>query len=203
MLFSILIEWIGIAFFWNEQGANHAIQMLQTELGYVHQDFSTSIGSMNSAAFIDQIAQLFYEWCYQRTGLIDFIKNATQQTATNRFQQLINQFNTYIIATLYSIQVFVVRVAIIALSWPAFVLFFFIGAVDGLTERDLRRWGGGRESSTVFQLARNAMFKPVIVSWVVYLSMPVSIHPTLVITPLAVLAGVASRVAFERYKKYF
>lgn len=181
--------------------------MLETELGYVHQDFATSVLSTNPAAFIDQTAQTFYEWCYQRTGLIDFINNASQQPKTNRFQQiayqLITEFKEYIVATLYSIQVFIVRVAIIVLSWPAFVLFFFIGAVDGLTERDLRRWGGGRESSTVFQLARNAMFKPVIVSWVVYLSMPVSVHPTLVITPLAVLAGVASRVSFERYKKYF
>ena len=45
------------------------------------------------------------------------------------------------------------------------------------------------------------MFKQVIVSWVVYLSMPVSLHPTLVITTLAVLTGVASRVTFDRYKK--
>jgi integrating conjugative element membrane protein (TIGR03747 family) len=181
--------------------------MLQTELGYLHRDFVTSIGSMNPAAFIDRTTQTFYEWCYERTGLIDYINSTSQLTTTNRFQriahQLISDFKAYVIATLYSTQVFIVRVAIIALSWPAFVLFFFIGAVDGLTERDLRRWGGGRESSTVFQLARNAMFKPVIVSWVVYLSMPVSIHPTLVITPLAVLTGVASRVTFERYKKYF
>jgi integrating conjugative element membrane protein (TIGR03747 family) len=46
-------------------------------------------------------------------------------------------------------QTFVIRLALIVFSMPVFLLAGLIGAVDGLVERDLRRWGGGRESSNV------------------------------------------------------
>jgi len=41
--------------------------------------------------------------------------------------------------------VFAVRVAILTLAMPVLLLFSLVALVDGLVQRDLRRWGGGRE----------------------------------------------------------
>jgi len=78
-----------------------------------------------------------------------------------------------------------------------------VGAVDGLVERDLRRWGGGRESSNVFNLAKKSITPAFVLACVVYISLPYSLNPVIVILPFAILLGLAVRISFERLKKYF
>jgi integrating conjugative element membrane protein (TIGR03747 family) len=75
--------------------------------------------------------------------------------------------------------------------------------VDGLVERDLRRWGGGRESSTVYELAKSAIGPTAIGAWMIYLGMPVSVDPSYVIVPFVFLFGFSVRVTTDRLKKYF
>ena len=45
----------------------------------------------------------------------------------------------------------------------------------------------GRESAYVFHLAKRAVTPMLLLTWALYLSMPVSIHPAIVILPFAVL----------------
>lgn len=101
------------------------------------------------------------------------------------------------------IQDFFVRLGIILFSLPAFAVFGITGMVDGLVERDLRRWGGGRESSVVYNLARKSVFPFFISACVIYLSLPFSLHPALIIIPFALFFGLSTRITFERFKKYF
>jgi hypothetical protein len=54
-------------------------------------------------------------------------------------------------------QVFSVRLAILTLTTPVFVPFTLVALVDGFVQRDLRRWGGGRESSFVYHWAKQAL----------------------------------------------
>jgi hypothetical protein len=44
-------------------------------------------------------------------------------------------------------QTYVLRMIVLLLSLPAFLLFGAVGLAEGLMRRDLRRWGGGREPS--------------------------------------------------------
>ena len=67
-------------------------------------------------------------------------------------------------------QVFAVRLAILTLATPVFGLFALVALVDGLVRRDLRRWGGGRESSFVYHYAKKASIPLIIIAWVLYLS---------------------------------
>jgi len=93
--------------------------------------------------------------------------------------------------------------ALILFSLPILAIAALVGGVDGLVERDLRRWGGGRESSNVFNLARRSIVPAFVAACVVYISLPFSINPIIVILPFACLLGMAVRIAFERMKKYF
>ena len=50
----------------------------------------------------------------------------------------------YVLAMMQVTQVFSVRLAILTLAMPIYLLFSLVALVDGLVQRDLRRWGGGR-----------------------------------------------------------
>ena len=40
LLVSIVIEWLGIAFWWKEEGLQHSINMVTVEAGYLNSDFT-------------------------------------------------------------------------------------------------------------------------------------------------------------------
>lgn len=99
-------------------------------------------------------------------------------------------------------QVFVVRLAILVLSLPVFMLAGLVGAIEGLSRRDLRRWGGGRESSFLHRHALAFVFPSVAGAWLVYLAGPWSIPPAFVVLPFAVSFAVALAVSIGSFKKY-
>ncbi|MBB8115463.1 DUF4400 domain-containing protein, partial [Escherichia coli] len=43
LLLSLLIEYVGIAFFWSEQGAKHSEAVMNTELGWLSSEFTRSL----------------------------------------------------------------------------------------------------------------------------------------------------------------
>ncbi len=69
-----------------------------------------------------------------------------------------------------------------------------VGLIDGLVRHDLRRWGGGRESSFVYRYAKKAAFPMVIVAWLLYLALPFSLYRSWVILPFAIGFGLTVAV---------
>jgi len=51
LLFSILVEWIGMIFWWPEQGTHHSLTMLSNELGYLSGDLRTSLAVSDTSAY--------------------------------------------------------------------------------------------------------------------------------------------------------
>ena len=99
-------------------------------------------------------------------------------------------------------QVFCVRLAVLSLSMPVFFLFGLVGLVDGLVRRDLRRWGGGRESSFVYHYARRSVLPLMLSAWVTYLALPFSLHPAWIVLPFATLLALVVTVTAGTFKKY-
>ena len=77
-----------------------------------------------------------------------------------------------------------------------------VALVDGLVRRDLRRWGGGRESSFVYHYAKKAAIPLIIMAWVFYLALPFSLHPSWIILPFALVFGFAVTITASTFKKY-
>jgi integrating conjugative element membrane protein (TIGR03747 family) len=95
-----------------------------------------------------------------------------------------------------------VRLAILCLATPLFILLSLVGLVDGLVQRDLRRWGGGRESSYVYHYAKRSVWRFVLAAWVSYLALPVSLHPIFIVLPFAILFAMSISLTASRFKKY-
>ena len=190
LLFSIVIEWIGMVWFWPEEGAQHSYDLLRAELAHLNGGDARPVLGIDAKAIVERNATWTYETVWQRSGAIGVI------------DRLNGQVQEFAVALVNITLVFTTRVSILALSMPTFAVFGLVGLADGLIERDLRRWGGGRESGYVFHLAVRYIKPALIGAWVVYLSLPVSVSPFLVVVPFAVLFALAARISAASFKKY-
>ena len=116
--------------------------------------------------------------------------------------QLYVRVEDFVLAAVYVTFTFVVRLAILVLSTPLFLLATFTGFVDGLMRRDLRRFGAGRESSFVYHRAKRAVIPLLIVPWIIYLSLPFSLNPIAIFLPCAAMLGITTAITAATFKKY-
>ena len=208
LVFSILIEWIGMAFWWEEQGVAHSRQMLVNELQFLGADFHRSWLTAQPMQFASDLSERFYTIAFEWTGLIDLIQWVTPVPSTEEsgvrplLHRLYRPVADYVLAGMQITQVFAVRLAILALATPVFGLFTLVALVDGLVRRDLRRWGGGRESSFVYHYAKKAAIPLIIMAWVLYLALPFSLHPSWIILPFALAFAFAVTITASTFKKY-
>lgn len=202
LLLSIAIEWIGLTFWWPEQGAQHAIGMYEAELAHLSGDLSQSVFISDPTSFAGVLVHGM-ETAWRSSGLLGLIDGMGQPVADGQLlHDLVSSVHEYAVATVFVTLVFAVRLAILILSLPLFILFGLLGLIDGLVERDLRRFSAGRESAYVFHIAKRAMTPMVVLAWAIYLSIPFSLHPALVIIPFAVIFALSVGIAASSFKKY-
>lgn len=209
LLVSILVEWVGITWFWPEQGAQHSRDMVVNEYRYLNHQVKSDESLYRYQAEIIEIFSTLVEEI-AGSGImsnIRKIKTSPIGPDSGRLEawidNVVRQYSDYVYAAFYITQLFFIRMAIIFLSITVFFLFGIVGIADGLTERELRRWGAGRESSTMFDLARRMIYPAFIIACVLYISFPTTVHPALIMVPFGALFGYSLKVAFEKLKKYF
>lgn len=208
LLFSIVVEWVGMNLWWPEQGLNHSRMMLSHEIGYLDTDFRRSIVTSDPARFAKKVADGTYHYLFEVTRFVAFLRwvspspRAEEAGLRPTLHKVYRPIAEFVIAAMQVTQVFSVRLAILMLATPVFLLFSLVALVDGLVRRDLRRWGGGRESSFVYHYAKKVAIPLVVLTWVVYLSLPFSLHPTFVIIPFATLFALTVAVIASTFKKY-
>ena len=193
---------------WPDQGIEHSRNMLSREIGYLDNDFRHSIVTSDPARFAKRFADNAFHYLFEVTRFVDLIRWISPQPAPDErgirptLHSVYRPISEFVIAMMQVTQLFAVRLAIITLAMPVFLLFSMVALVDGLVQRDLRRWGGGRESSFVYHYAKKMALPLVILSWVIYLSLPFSLHPGWVILPFATLFALAVAVTASTFKKY-
>ena len=208
LLFSIIIEWAGMVLWWSEEGLDHSSTMLIKEISYIDTDFKRSVVTSDPARFAKRFADNTYHYLFEVTRFVDFIRWVSPQPTTDEqgvrptLHKAYHPIAEFVIAMMQVTQVFAVRLAILSLAMPVFLLFSLVALVDGLVQRDLRRWGGGRESSFVYHYAKKAALPLVVLTWVTYLALPFSMHPTFVILPFATLFALTVAVTASTFKKY-
>ncbi|NUT85034.1 TIGR03747 family integrating conjugative element membrane protein [Pseudomonas corrugata] len=206
LLFSILIEFAGLLLFWGDQGWRHSQAMLNSELGWLSEHFKSSLIIQQPGQTIGQWLHFLNQWLLVKTGFADFAQQARVSSQGNGFWSWINQLyvsiEDFVLAAVYVAFTFGVRLTILVLATPLFLLASFTGFVDGLMRRDLRKFGAGRESSFVYHRAKRAIFPLLIVPGIIYLSLPFSLNPIAVFLPCAVMLGIATAITAATFKKY-
>lgn len=206
LLLSILIEWAGLLFFWGDQGWRHSQGMLTNELGWLGEHFKSSLILQQPRQMIVQVLDLLAQWLLVETGFADFALQARVSSQENGFwhwtYQLYMSIEDFVLAAVYVTFTFVVRLTILVLATPLFLLSMLTGFVDGLMRRDLRKFGSGLESSFVYHRAKQAVLPLLIVPWIIYLSLPLPLNPMAIFLPCALMLGIATAITSATFKKY-
>ena len=208
LIFSIIVEWAGMVLWWPEEGLDHSRRMLAAEMGYLDAEFRRSVVTSDPARYARTVADKTYYALFEFTRIVDALDWLSRPPAAGeeglrpKLHRLYRPIADFVVAAMQITQVFSVRLAILTLATPVFVLFTLVALVDGFVQRDLRRWGGGRESSFVYHWAKRSALPLLVLSWVVYLALPFSLHPTFVILPFATLFSLSVAVTASSFKKY-
>jgi integrating conjugative element membrane protein (TIGR03747 family) len=212
LLVSILIECLGVHFFWPDQGWRHAQSMLTYELEQVSRDFTRSVVVHEPARTAQWLVESTYDWIFVESGLGERLRETSTRSAATTSRTFRNlrdyidyaypHVENYVLAAVYTLLVFLVRLLVLCLTLPLFVMAAIVGFVDGLVRRDIRRFGAGRESGFIYHRAKATLVPLLVLPWVVYLALPVSVSPLLILLPSAVLLGLAVNIATSSFKKY-
>lgn len=197
----ILIEWLGIAFFWPEQGAEHARALMHSELMWYSGNVIHSILMADPVGHLEQALSQVWQWLFVDTGMSAWWQQEHYRVLADTTSWH-HGLNTYIQATAWTIMTFILRLFLLLLTAPLFVLTTLVGIVDGLVRRDIRRFGSGYESAFIYHHARRTVRPVLFLPWLIYLSLPFSLHPGVILLPAALLLGLSVSVTVGSFKKY-
>ena len=206
-LIAVAIEWGGMMVIWPEEGSAHSERMLKQELGYLNDDFATSItgSSPALAAFDAAIIVKFYvfEWTHL-IHFYDWLKNAPVDASSIRLSlaRVAWTVSDYFQALMNTTLIFAVRVTVATLSMPSFLLIGTAALIDGLVQRELRIYGGGIERAMVYHHVKPWIKPAVMSTWFFYLGIPFSIHPNLIFVPAMIVFGMAIFLTSALFKKH-
>lgn len=203
-IIGIVIEWVGMFFWWPDEGATHSMRMVVQEAGYLNRDFlHAGLFGFTPRQVVDWIAiQLTSAPLSTRTldpRTYSYLSNVHIGSGSESWFNVIKEF---LLAGIYITIVCVIRSVIIFFTLPLYGLFMLIAFIDGLMVRDLRRFGGARESGERFDYAKNAVLPSLWGGWSIYLAIPFSVHPNWVLVPSVVFSSLSLWVATRFFKKY-
>ncbi|WP_204353774.1 TIGR03747 family integrating conjugative element membrane protein [Salinisphaera orenii] len=197
ILTSIGIEWVGIYLgWWAEPGARHAAGNLDAALGWIDTQFTRSLLVSNPVVIAKTVIGGAYHGAFVATGISGWLASAA--AGSGAWATIATYGHAAVDVTL----IVLVRVIILILTSPLFVMAAAVAVVDGLVRRDLRRFGAGRESAFVYHYAKRLTGPVFITGWLVYLSIPFSIPPNAFLLPCAALFGVLISITVGAFKKY-
>lgn len=197
MCTSILLEWLGMYFgWWDRLGAAHAERTLAAEIAWIDTGLTRSLLFTDPVQMASDVLTTVYEAVFVSSGILSWLSGHSGNAPW------IATVSVYARAAIDVSLVVLVRLIILVLSFPLFVMAAVVGSVDGLVRRDLRRFGAGRESAFVYHHAKRLTGPVFISGWAIYLGMPWSVHPNLFLVPCAALFGLLLSITVGSFKKY-
>lgn len=159
------------------------------------------------AEFLAKTADLTYWLVFQVTHLQNVITNLDRGAPASVVNQsiadsLLRPWLTELQIAALAIRTFGARVALLAASWPAFLIGYGVGFIDGLVERRIRSACAGRESSSIYHRAKYGQLTTGAMACLVYVCLPYYLDVRWVVFPLALVLGYLARTQWKFYKKY-
>jgi len=206
----VLIEIVGTYTVWADQGEHHSRQLVIEDLGYIAAaprsvlvrdtvGFSRELLTCVSLPFdkfgIDAWYRRMNEAAHDEPVRTGGVANASRELAI--------EISRWLIIAKYVAMDTALRLSIAVFAMPAFALACLLGAVDGLVRRDLRRWGGGRESSFVYHRAKRFATWSLTGGFAAYLSWPFGgFNPAYMVLIFTALVAASLSTTLATFKKY-
>lgn len=166
-----------------------------------------SMSSPGDGAMAATWATESYRWVFEKSGFNGMIRTFARPAGVNppdtELRKLVVYFWPEIQAAMYSVQILGERLSVLYMTLPLFFLGTLIAISDGWSNRWLRRAHGGRESAFLYHRLKRGIFLSIVILWAVYLIVPISMDPRMVIFPFLLLYGLLLRYTIGFFKKYF
>lgn len=172
------------------------INLLQTNAlgskGY--QKIQTWLKQLNHGRAESDVALLNQKW-QQAQKQIPKLHDSVSQ-----FWQIVNQ---EIKPLFYGItKIITTRLGILLLALPLFALCLSLGLVDGLVQRDIRKFQGARESTLLFHELKRGSGIGFFVPLLIYFLWPWPLKAEWILMPLAIAMGLLTQLGAKSFKKY-
>jgi integrating conjugative element membrane protein (TIGR03747 family) len=211
-LLNLLMAFLGIALLWPEQGAAHSQRILLMEIGRLAtalthsplfaEPFVTVVNGIRAVCQWTVVASGSTAWGNAQLPGPLHGDNGLSRQINLWLGEMAGYCHDYLLAAWYVSGVVLVRIGILLLVLPLFVLVVMVAVVEGLSRRDLRRYGAAYESSFVYHHARRLVKPAVCVPGTLYLAWPTTVDPSLFILPAAALLGGTVMLTLASFKKY-
>ena len=214
------IEIAGSYTLWKHEGVRHAQMLVRQDLNYIAAA-PRSLLIDDTIEFSRQVVE-WVEWPYRRLSVLDWYSrlhdgNGTPIAAPKKAGgvQLLSKglgsataaiggtLSRWLVLSMFVAQDVLLRLSVALFALPAFVLACLVGLVDGFVRRDLRRWGGGRESSFVYHHAKRYTVWSLTGGFALYLSWPFGgFNPAYMVLVFTVLVAATLSTTVAAFKKY-
>ena len=208
-LVGVLIAYGGmhVSWLWADQGIGHARGLVEENLAFIA-EYPRSVLIEDTLAFehqvIDVVARPFLALGvlkYYQASLQPIPRSASNLGKTTGLIQ--RELAKLFMVAMYIAMDTAMRLFVVVFALPAFLLACLLGIVDGLVRRDLRRWGGGRESSFVYHRAKKATVWSISGGFGIYLAWPFGgFNPAYMVLIFTVLVAASLSMYVGTFKKY-
>ncbi len=215
----VAIEVVGIHTIWKDKGEAHSKSLVDQDLAYIAAAprsllIDDTVGF--SREVVRRVAQPYHalglvRWYQRHHGPQSEQIDRTAGTDSKALARGLNNGTVYASRTMSQIAVIsmfvaqdvLLRMSIALFALPAFALACLLGAVDGLVRRDLRRWGGGRESSFIYHHAKRYTLWSLTGGFGLYLAWPFGgFNPAYMVLVFTVLVAATLSTTLAAFKKY-
>ncbi len=141
------------------------------------------------------------EWFYRKPGLVpdsDTMIGSTEQAV----RRGVRSMNFAIDRALTGSQVIAIRASVVVSYLPWMGFLYGLAFIDGITERGRRKYGSGRESSTLYHRAKYFQVSLATVVVAGFLWWPGDLDSLLIITLATLGCAALARLQTKYYKKY-
>lgn len=205
----VLIEIAGAYVLWPDKGEAHSRELVAEDLRYIAMA-PRSVLVRDTVSFARELIgyvaapfdKLGVEAWYRRSSAAADA-SASGDRLAGASHALSAEIARCLVIAKYVAQDTALRLAMAVFAMPAFVLACLLGAVDGLVRRDLRRWGGGRESSLVYHRAKRFALWSLTGGFGIYLSWPFGgFNPAYMVLVFTALVAISLSTTLATFKKY-
>ena len=208
LLLAIVVECIGMVYWWPELGPTHSERLTAVELSYLETDLRQSVICEAPLPFARGVENWLHHYLFEATHVIDLPRwNSPTLTSSDsglraNYSVVRRSVARFVMAAMHVTDTFALRLSILLLSVPVFAVFGAVALIDGLVQRDVRRWSGGRESSFIYHWAKRSTLPLLVVCGVGYLASPFSVRPSVGVLPVAVVFAITVLITASSFKKY-
>jgi len=147
-----------------------------------------------------------YALLFKVTGIHDMAQRFAQGAALSIPDTIVrNTFlalGQWVQIAMLGTQLLGVRIAMLGLVTPVFMLPYAFAMVDGWAQRAIRRACGGRESASLYHRGKRLQLVLATLVAAIVLLMPISLDPRWIVYPGALAFAVLANLQWAYYKKY-